>query len=112
MLLPVSHQRIVARFRREGKPVHAWKSRIFNNLGCTLRAGPACIAGCGGAGLFPPCAPGGPPAIVVLVERGGPFVGTRPTKAIFQLHDQIQTKNQSPPPWNVPARFPLTTDNA
>jgi hypothetical protein len=25
---------IVARFGPEGKPDHAWKSRIFNNLGC------------------------------------------------------------------------------
>jgi hypothetical protein len=44
MLLPDCHQRIVARFCCEGKPDEAWKSRIINNLACTLRAGPAFIS--------------------------------------------------------------------
>src|ERR1700716_720816 len=80
-LLPVYRGRIIARFGHEGKPDRAWKSRIFNNLGGTFWSGAPAIS------RFP--VPAGPlarrfrepRAIVVLVDRGGAMIATRPTKA-------------------------------
>jgi hypothetical protein len=68
MLLPVYRGRIVARFRCEGKPDTAWKSRIFNNLGRTLRDGLARYFDPRRAGQPPGPRFGGTGAIVVLVE--------------------------------------------
>ncbi len=92
VLLPNCRQRIVARFGREGKPDHAWKSRIFNNLACARVAGPACIlAPCRTEPGVGAChAP--PRAIVVLVERGGAMIATRPDKGIFAPHERFQTQ--------------------
>src|ERR1700754_4590983 len=79
-------KRIIAPFGCEGKPDHAWKSRTFNNLGCTFLTGLPAIS------FLPmPTGPlrpssGGPDAIVVLVERGGAMIATRRDHGIFALH--------------------------
>src|SRR6202048_4528099 len=83
--------RIIARFGREGKPDRAWKSRIFNNLGCTFWTGAPAIS------VSP--VPAGPlarrfrepRAIVVLVDRGGAMIATRPDKGISTPHERIET---------------------
>jgi len=68
MLLPDCHQRIVALFRCEGKRDDVGKSRLFNNLACTLRAGLAFIPATARAEPIVGMRLGGPCAIVVLVE--------------------------------------------
>src|SRR5712664_2112565 len=92
VLLPSCHQRIVARFSCEGKPDNAWKSRIFNNLACTRLAGPAFICGICRAEPIIAELHGEPGVIVVLVERGGAMIATRPDKGIFAPHGRIQTQ--------------------
>src|ERR1700737_1103850 len=89
VLLPNCHQRIVARFDCEGKPDDAWKSRIFNNLGCTRVAGSARIPGSRRAESIIGARHRQPRAIVVLVERGGAMIATRPDKGIFAPHERI-----------------------
>jgi hypothetical protein len=65
---PFATNQIVARFRREGKPDDAWKSRIFNNLERNPGNRPACIAAICRAGRSLRLLPGRAGAIVVLVE--------------------------------------------
>src|SRR5882724_1867934 len=87
---PFATGRIVARFRCEGKSDHAWKSRIFNNLEY--------------AGRFFGRARASRRAIVVLVERGGAMIATRPTTA-FLPFERIGPKTGSRSPSNVPGDF-------
>src|ERR1700681_4447491 len=89
-LLPVYRGRIIARFGREGKPDRAWKSRIFNNLGCTFWTGAPAFRIPAPAGLLARRFRG-PRAIVVLVDRGGAMIATRPDNGISTPHERIQT---------------------
>jgi hypothetical protein len=87
LLSPLCHGRIVAPFGCEGKPracpeiAHIQQFRVFPGYRQAVLA-------------LPTLPQGWPRAIVVLVERGGPMIATRPDKGIFAPRELTQTQNR------------------